>query len=242
MAIYLGNQEVGFSNIAPLKPIILRPDAELVQTYSNDSLIAADDEIEIPTYNTTATPLIEAAELSPVIQLDVDNYNYFVVQRLLTIPIYNVTTVGKGRQEYSFTIGLHEIPDFYPHLFQARQGTANVAAGLYAATGTTLYRCVYYSSTTTVTYYTATTYGIHQTIQTPVADSSTLTLKSPSMSVRGHGTYFSSTYYNAMTDCRRQYIIQVYRVRKRPNEVEGWGFHQAALSIANAVNGNGTLV
>ena len=69
-----------------LKMGVLRPDAEIVQTYSYDKYIVADEGITIPSYTTTQTALLASSNLSPTVSMDLTNYDYYVLTRTLTIP------------------------------------------------------------------------------------------------------------------------------------------------------------
>ena len=69
-----------------------------------------------------------------------------------------------------------------------------------------------------------------------------MTVKSPALSTRGHTTYFTSTYMNAVTDVRYQYVIDVYRAPKNNFDLDGWGNAQNLLHVIDCVNNNnGTL-
>ena len=100
---------------------VVRPDAELVKTLSRDVSWVDDLELTIPAYTTTSTTLLAASEMTPTVTLtDLDNYNYYVLERALTIPTYDSTvgdTKGKGRQEYQFCSAAYEVVSFPPNTF-----------------------------------------------------------------------------------------------------------------------------
>ena len=77
---------------------------------------------------------------------------------------------------------------------------------------------------------------IAQVVAAPAISSNTLTVKAPSISLRGHATYFTSTFYNALTDIRRQYVIEVYRAPKNNLNVDGWDCSQQLNHIVSCVN------
>ena len=236
MAVYLGNQRVGVNTVAPLKEVLLRPDAELVQTYTCDRLLAEDDEVTIPTYSTSSATLLASTALSPTITLDT-NYNYFIQGKLLTIPIYSVTTKAKGRAEYSLSTTCYEVLEVPGNTFQSLLDGTNYASTIYHLSAQTATRLVYYSSGTAVTIYNPTTaYGLYQTVTAPTISSGVLTINAPPVTIRGHTTYLTQTYYNAITDIRRQYIYRVYRVPKDSLNVDGWSARQNFLSIINDAN------
>lgn len=238
MAVYLGNQQVGASVVAPLKEVILRPDAELVQTYTCDRLLVTDDEVTIPSYSTSSTTLLASAALTPTITLD-SNYNYFIRGKLLTIPIYSVTTKAKGRIEYSLSTTCYDIMEIPGNTIQSLLDGTKYASTLYIPASYSSTRLVYYSSGTAISIYSvATAYGIYQTVTAPTISSGVLTINAPPVTIRGNTTYFTSTYYNALTDIRRQYIYKVYRAPKNNLNIDGWSGNQNFLSILNDVNSN----
>ena len=242
MALYLGNAKVGLTTPPTLKHITMRPDAELIQTYTHDSMLVADDEIELPVYSTTAKTLVAVANLTPTVSIDLDEYDYFISERILTIPEYNITTLAKGRQEYSWSVYNYEIIYMPANTFNALIDPAETAARTQVVFARGCFRDLYYSSATAVALYTATTYGLHQVIQAPTVTATVLTIKAPSVTIRGSTTYFADTFYNALTDCRREFIIDVYRAPKKSLNYDGWDLTQGMLSIANDIkNNNGTL-
>lgn len=92
-----GTYSGGGSN--PLKFGVLRPDAELIKTFSYDKYIVDDEEVTLPAYNTTAQKLKASESLTETITTDLTTYNYYVLIRMLTIPEYNTTAKAKGRFE-----------------------------------------------------------------------------------------------------------------------------------------------
>jgi hypothetical protein len=104
-----GTYSGGGSN--PLKFGVLRPDAELIKTVSYDKYIVDDEKVSIPAYTTTASPLKASETLTDTVSLDLATYNYFVLIRMLTIPVYNTTTTAKGRFEWMASSCLYELAD-----------------------------------------------------------------------------------------------------------------------------------
>lgn len=225
-------------NPIPLQNILLRPDAEKIKTYSNDSLVVTDEGVELPAYNSSKAVAIKAsANLSGTVTLDFDNYNYFVIGRFLTTPVYNTNTPAVSRNEYSIGTVAYELLDIPANTFSAANGTkyASRAVGVAAYTG---YRLLYWSSASAVGVYTSTTYGIHQVTAAPSISSGKLTVKSPTLQFRGSSSYLTSAVYGTITDIRRQFVIDVYRSPKGTLNIDGWGLNQQALSILNDVNNN----
>lgn len=228
-----------------LKYGVIRPDAVFVSSVSYDKKIVADEEITIPAYTTTSTTLKASGTISPTITMDLSNYNYYVLVRTLTIPTYNITTKGKGRVEYCFGSALYEVCEFPANTFSSlRTSTDKIttrSTSLYAAGNGS--RIIYYSSGTALAAYASAAYAPNQTITAPAVSGTTLTLKTPALIIRGHTTYYTSTYFGATTDIRYQYIIDVYRAPKNNLNLNGWGIFTQAEKIIECVDSSShTLV
>lgn len=228
----------------PLQDIILRPDATVFQTYTYDQLIKADNQLDegvtFPTYSTTLVTLRGVKDLTPTLTLDQTNYNYYIIERFLTIPIYNITSKAKGRFEYATGCAMYEFVDIKSNDFKALlDGTTynNTYAHTLVATGSA-YRDLYWNGNSTLEIYSGSSYGTNQSLASPTFSNGVLTLRSPSCSIRGSTTYLTSTYYNAITDIRYQYIIQVYRAPKNTLNRDGWSISQGIMNIVDCVNNN----
>ena len=220
---------------------VVRPDAELVKTYTFDKYLHEDLGVTIPAYTTTSTTLVAAASLSPTYTCDFTNYSYYVLIRMATIPEYSISTVGKGREEYALNGALYEITETPANeiaaLINPTKKVTSVSRSVYQAGN--FVREVYYSSGTAVTFYGSAAYGYNQTVTAPSLSSSTLTLKSPAFIVRGSTTYFVNTYMNAVTDVRYQYIIDVYRAPKGNLNLDGWGLTTQWLKMNEDIQKTG---
>ena len=203
----------------------LRPDAELVKTLSYDKYIVADEGITIPEYTTTQTTLKATSELSETYTISYTSYNWYILVRTLTIPEYSVTSKAKGRQEYQFTVRMYEIAEIEANTMAAlidptkkvtSPSVSTIPIGMYG-------RIVYWSSGTAVSAYSTDAYGANQNIVAPTLSSSVLTFNAPDLRVRGSTSYFTNTYFNALTDIRYQWVIQVYRAPKNNLNLDGWG-------------------
>ena len=226
---------------ADLKEGLLRPDVELIQTYTHDSLAVTDDGVVIPAYSTSAQTLIASANLTPKIPLDYANYNYYVLERFLTTPVYNTSTPVKGRNEYGTGAVLYELMDIEPNQFIAANGTKYASRAVGAAAGT-CYRLLYWSSASALGVYTASSYGVSQVATSPSVSSGQWTIKTPTLQMRGHSSYLTSAVWGTITDIRRQFIIQVYRAPKGNLNLDAWGLNQETMKIINDMkNNNGTL-
>lgn len=221
-----------------IKPIIFRPDAEIIKTYSYDKMIVADEEITIPAYTTTATVLKASENLADTITLDYANYNYYVVERMLSIPSYSVTSKAKGRVEWNMSSALYEIADIPANTFASLLDPTKkyTSRSVSVTAAGTFPRLVYWSTTTAVTAYATAAYGTYQTVTAPTITSGVLTVKTPAFGVRGHATYFSSTYFNALTDIRNQWVIEVWKAPKDNLNVDGWSVFQNASKVIDCLN------
>lgn len=222
---------------------IMRPDATLEKTYSFDQYLKDDLEIDPIAYTTTSTTLVAAANLTPTYTCDFNNYDYYVAIRMATIPEYSISTVGTGRQEYAINSAFYEITQIPANTMHALIDTSKYygsAAHVVYQAGNFV-REVYYSSGTAITYYGSAAYGYNQTVTAPALNSgtgSTLTLKSPAFIVRGNKTYFTTTYMDAVTDVRYQYIIEVWRAPKNNFNIDGWGLTQQWLKMNEDILSN----
>lgn len=220
-----------------LTDILLRDDCTLVQKWTNDSLVVTDESKTIPAYSTSAQTVIAAANLSPTITLDYTNYKYYILERFLTIPVYNTTTKEKGRPDCCMTSYLYEIVELEANTLRAASGSPSYASRSVAIASQTVTRAPYWSAASTMGIYTATTYTASQVASAPTVSSGTLTCIAPSLQMRGSTTYFTSSAWGKITDIRRQYVIEVYRSPKDHLNIDGWGTYQHMLKIAGCING-----
>lgn len=221
-----------------LVPYAIRPDAELIQTYTYDKYINADEGVTIPTYTTTGTSLKATVNLSPTVSLNYANYNYYLAIRTLSIPEYSLTSKAKGRMEYNLSSYAYEIIDIPANNFATIiDSTKKVTSRTVVASAYAMVRALYWTSSSAITT-ASVSYGIYQTPQAPAISSGTMTVKSPVLYIRGSTTYFTNTYMNAITDIRYQYVIDVFRVPKGNLNLDGWGLEQQALHILDCVNSN----
>lgn len=220
-----------------IKMGVLRKDAELVKTWSNDSLIVHDDGVTLPAYATSATTIVASADLTGTYTLDYTNYDYYILIRALAIPVYNTSTPAKTRNEYAMLSGAYEVVSYPASTFKSLVGNKTYAtrSGTTQAVGAN-YRMLYWSSTSAVTVYTATTYGISQVIVAPSISSGVVTAKSPTLQFRGSSTYLTQAVYETVTDIRRQFVIEVWRTKKGDMNLDGWGIFQQGMHIVDCVN------
>lgn len=217
---------------------VLRPDAELVQTYTYDEYLHEDEGITIPSYTTTSTVLISSVSLTPTITCDFTTYDYYILVSMATIPEYSISTTGVGREEYGVNTSLYEVvytPANSIHaLVDPTKYVPSVAPVIYQVGN--IQRTVYYSSASVLSCANS-IYGYRQIPTTHSLSSNTLTLKSPAFSVQGSPTYLAETFMNAVTDVRYQYVIDVYRAPKGNLNLDGWGLTQEWLKANEDILG-----
>lgn len=218
---------------------VMRPDASLVNSWSYDKMMYADEGISPKSYTTTSTTVKDSVDLSPTATLDLTNYNYYVAVRMATIPAYSITTKGKGRQEYSLNSAFYEITSIPANTMHALIDTTKyyTSAATNVHQAGNLAREVYYSSSSAISTYASASYGYNQTVTPPTLSSSVLTIKSPAFIVRGNTTYFTNTYMNAVTDARYQYVIELWRAPKANLNLDGWGLTQQWLKMCEDIQG-----
>ena len=216
--------EITGATVQNLDPILMRPDAEKVATYTYDKYLVEDEGIDVPAYSTTAKVLKASANLSPTYTVSLGSYNYYVLIRCLTIPEYSITTLAKGRTEYSFAAACYEIATVEANTMHSLINPSHKITGRTTGVYSTgnFARILYYQSATAVTTYASAAYSVYQTVTAPAISGSTLTLKSPAFGIRGSTTYLTSTYFGAIDDIRYQYIVEVYRAPKNNLDFDGW--------------------
>lgn len=231
------------ATVQGMNPWVMRGDAEKVYTLAYDKYIVQDEGVTFPAYTTTAKTLKASQTISPTVPRDTANYNYFIAERALSIPEYSVTTKAKGRVEYSFASAFYEVVDYPANTISGILDGKKLTTASYSvfASGNNV-GIVYWSSGTAITRYASAAYGVAQTITAPTVGASTITIKTPALITRGHTTYFTSTYMNAVTDVRYQYIIEVYRAPKNNMDFNGWGlYNMSQHCIDCAVSSNHAL-
>lgn len=223
-----------------LKFGVLRPDATVVKTWSWDKWVVADEGLTIPAYSTAKTTFHASAALSDTYTINPVNYTYAVLYRVLAYPTYSISTKGKGRFEYSMMsrfIEIKNVPENTLHSLvdttkYAAASAASVTAQNSFATG------AYWSGSSTFTSTTSSNLGTYIDIPTtPVSISSNVvTITSPLMGVGGSASYLTSTYMNAITDIRYQYIIELYRSTRANSNVDGFNAASQLYHIIDCVN------
>lgn len=218
----------------------IRPDAELVKTWTYDKLVVTDEKVTIPAYSTTAVTLVASADIDTY-TVDHTNYAYMVTERILTIPIYkSAYTGGAGKEEYVFSAINYELTYEPGNTYATLDGTKSYATANPAfATHGQFCRFLYWNNATNVAIYTSAAYGVGHTYTTPtIVANGTLTVKSPAFQIRGHATYLRQAVYEQVDDIRNQYVIELWRVPKDPNKVNGWDIYSSVDGIINDIKNN----
>ena len=231
--------------ITTFKMGVLRPDAEVVKTWSWDDWAVEDLDLTIPSYSTSAQTLQTGSALSETYTGDFTNYDYFVLHRFLTIPKYATGTgFGKGRVEYSAYVALYEISNIMGSTFYSFNSPSVTYASRSAAMCTiaSMYRSCYWSSPTAISLYSSNAYTTAQAAVAPTYSSSKITVNTSTKTMRGSTSYFVSTYFNAIEDIRYQGIIELYRVPKNNYNLDAWGCTQVLNHIANCVHNNNCVL
>ena len=215
---------------------VLRPDAELVDTWTMDKYAVADLGLTIPAYSTTNATLRASQNLATYVG-DASAYRYFFTERTLTIPVYNITTLAKGREEYAIEYGFYEW--LYNDSGQMTSLDGSKGYGYYSQIiGSALGREIYWSSATGIGVYTSDAYCARQGLTAPtIASNKTLTIKSPTIAIRGHASYLAQTFFEAIEDIRCQYVIELWRVPL--TGIDGWVHGTQMESIFNDIKNNG---
>lgn len=227
----------------------LRPDAEVVKTWSRDYHIVDDDDVTIPAYTTTATTLQATESLtSDKYSFDFDSsYDYCVIQRALVIPEYDTQTRTAGCNEYFFVCGQSELSINYKREIQSLDGTmeSSVVTNSLGSMNS-VSRTVSHGSTFTSGYgdlvISTSSYGVYCTLNNPTVSTSatraTFTAKTPSVLIRGNTTYMTQTFFDALTDARVQYIIQIWRAPKTEGVISGWQHKSQMDHVLSCINNN----
>lgn len=227
-----------------LKMGAVRPDAELVKTWSYDTWLVEDEELSVPTWSTSAVTVRATKAMNDTYTVDTANYDYYLIERMLTIPTYNITTKAKGRVDYHIASCAYELVTFPANTIHSLDGTKAYTTQTRAwyVTGA-YYRSVYWSSASAITAYSTNAYSTAQTVQAPtISSAGVITVNTPVWSMRGSTTYFTQTYWQAITDIRYQFVAELYRAPKNNLNLDGWAIYQQAKSVfADTQTTNHTL-
>lgn len=232
------NIDVNVAVGGAVKMGVIRPDAELIQKWTYDKWLVADEGITLPsTYSTTAQTLKESANIATYDGTP-STYRYFITQRCLTIPTYNIATLAKGREEYVYSVYGGEWVYQPQGELCTLDGTKTYGQYSQMTSTGAFTREVLWNSATALNVYTSPAYCLAQNLQAPAIGSNrTITIKSPTVTIRGHTTYLTKTFYEAITDARLQYVIELWRVPV--DDVIGWITGSQMRSLYDDIANNG---
>lgn len=220
-----------------IQRIILRPDAELWKTWTYDGLIVADEGVTIPAYATTQQALKTSVRLEEI-TLDDSNYKYAVIAKTLSIPIYNTIEIAKGRFEWGATTHIFEDVVVSGGKFKTLVDGSSASASSMGFSGGNYYRGVNFGVYVTPVIQTNNTYGTWQSFSSPSFGSGKLRINSPSFVMRGNDNTFSKQFWEATTDIRYQYVIELWRAPIGSLSYDGWQWAQSFDQILDRVYSN----
>lgn len=228
---------VNVSGGTPLLTVI-RPDAELVKSWSYDKQLVRDENITIPSYS-TATQTLKASSNIESYTIDPTAYSYLATYRAMTNPIYSTTAKGQGRNEFCAQCGVFNLVFTKVQEIRSLDGTGKyIYSAMNTVQANSTNRIGYWSNASTFSSTTG-SYGVYQTI-TMTGNSSTITVSTPKISIRGQSNYLGSTYWGYMTDIRVQYIIELWRAPLTP--FPEWSLGSQYHHMLDCINNNnGTL-
>lgn len=220
-----GVKLTGTANVGSIKFPVIRPDAELVQRWSVDHLLVADDGVTLPQAPVDAKVDLVASESLPDITTDLANYKYYVAQRAIAYPIYSSSEIGRGRFEYSLSESCYEALTLdggeFESLVDSEKSYAN---GSYWFVGSSQYRGIYFTAASgAMSVYTSATYGLYVVFSSPSITGNAIRLSTPTLSARCQVNIYDEPFWNITTDIRYQYIMEVWRVpRGADRDMNGW--------------------
>lgn len=224
-----------------LLPAVIRPDAELVKSYTFDKWIVADDGISIPAYTTTATTIYKSVAISDKYTCDFSQYDYFAVLRFLSYPQYGSSVHANHMQEYDIravVVDFCEIPSYSLRSFDNTASISTRYVTLFSANQTAN---VYWTSASALAKATSANAGAYQFISIPKLSGSTVTFYESQRILKGDATVFNQSAWESATDIRFQYVQQLYRSRKGTLNVNGWCSTSNTAVALGAISNNGNL-
>lgn len=213
---------------------VVRQDAELIQTYHEDAMLIADLGKTLSAYSTKAKVLVASVSLTPTIQMDFSNFNYYIVMRGLGIPEYDTATKQSGRCDYCASTYLWEVVDIEPWEIKTVDGKSYTARNLVVMSNGSFGREIYWTSASAWTIANNVTYGTNVLGIAPTVSGSTLTIKSPTYGITGNTKQMTSGAWSHITDIRYQYVIEVWRAPKGHGE-DGWGIFSSGHHVLDCV-------
>lgn len=230
----------GGGGTVTLKEGVIRPDAELVKSWSYDKWIVEDESVTLPSYTTT-TQNLKASETIESVNLNYDTYDYMLICKGLAIPSYaNGTAYAKGREEYCISTHMYEFSYKHAYNLPSLDESKNVSS-YFVNSGMMGGLYTYWTSSTGFSSVSS-TMGCNVSPSTPSVTSASVTINSPVLKLNGNASYFTQTFYDALEDIRYQYVIELWRAPKTNLNFDGWTLQQELMHIVgNIINDNAKL-
>lgn len=222
-----------------IKRGVIRPDAVLVESWSYDKLWIEEEHGTLPAYSTSAVTLKASEALTVTHTWNLDDYKYIVLVRCLVIPIYTITTIARGRMEWSQSNGAYELLSLDANTIHSLVDPTKFVAYRnlsWVSSGATLRMPYFTNSIGQLSMYSATSYGIWCTMVTPTYGSGQLGINSPSFTLRCQANVFDQPFYEALDDIRFQWKIELWREPIGSLQYDGWTAYQDFGHILDCVN------
>lgn len=238
-----GTASGGGGTFTPVRGVI-RPDATLMKKWTYDKKAVTDEKLTIPAYTTSITTLKESSliEAYAIDLTEFSDYDFYISERYLTIPVYSSNERMKGKIIFSSYSRSYEIAYFKPNTFSFDGVSNSTKAQYMLGEGALL---VYWLSTAEFITSNVTSYGIFLTAYTYTTslrgNSLIINVNSPAIKIRGSSSYFPQAVWNVMTDTRLQYIVELWKVPKDKAVLGNQNSSVVFSGINDMMNNNGTL-
>lgn len=227
-----------------LTSISIRPDARLIRTWKYDRYAVADENVTLPTTYSTSEFLLKDTYYVDNVDMDWFNKTYALCTRMLVIPEYSTDVIAAGRQDYFFYTNLSEFTVIPANTFKKYAIEDSYGTSIGTNSTNSNYRLFYFTNSTDQNSALSTSYGARGVMVNPSWSTLDAYLKpsAPSFKLTGHSSYLNQTYYEALTDIRLQYVIDLYEAPKGNLNHDGLSLYQGNLHIADdIINNNWTL-
>lgn len=221
-------------------PDVLIPNATLIETFTDTRFLVTDDGATLPETLDSSGTNVGTQSAVGTCTLDTNNYYYYVVSFYFAKPEYGNVTPAKAMFDHQIYTQNYEIlPPYVCPVFQSNSNimTPTLANSVVAGSGSFV-RSIYWTSASAATSVNNTSYGVLCQLKSPTISGSyannneVLTVYRPNIRFRTHNTYFSSTFYAALTDVKYKYIFKIYRAPKNSSISEsGWQLNQRLQTL-----------
>ena len=220
----------------------LRPDAERINVWNDDYYIVADRGVTIPSYSTSAQTLLSSQRLLSGYAASPSECKYLVTCRMLSIPVYNTAAVGKGRIEWLAAEDVYEGRYHPANTIPTLDGSRSHASNYVNVQNYNASASIYYMNDTTLNLITSNSYGVCFSMSNPsFSTGGSVSISTPNIRITGNTSYFTQTYFEALTDARIQYVIEFWRVPITSGTPNGFGLLNMLYHTIDCVRNGGTL-